>query len=80
MRKRHLIWALVPVMAFCATPLLPFVNGPYLWLGLPSVVVWCVAWTIGTTAGLALVERFAQSPEDRSEEDRTQHLTEETAR
>ncbi|WP_328334527.1 MULTISPECIES: hypothetical protein [unclassified Streptomyces] len=59
MRKLHVIWAVVPVMAFLSTPFLPFVNGPYLWFGVPSVLAWCLLWTAGTTAGLALTDRFA---------------------
>ncbi|NDZ77840.1 MULTISPECIES: hypothetical protein [unclassified Streptomyces] len=66
MRKLHVIWAVVPVMAFICTPFLPFVNGPYLWLGVPSVLAWCLLWTAGTTAGLALTDRFAR-PADAGE-------------
>lgn len=69
MRKPHVIWAAVPVLAFLSTPFLPFVNGPHLWFGLPSVMVWCLAWTALTTVGLALTERFTdwQDPSDAAE-------------
>ncbi|CAM5477410.1 hypothetical protein GCM10010329_30150 [Streptomyces spiroverticillatus] len=60
---RHSLWAAVPVLAFLATPFLPFVSGPHLWLGLPSVLVWCVLWTAGTSAALALVEHLAHHGE-----------------
>jgi hypothetical protein len=32
--------------------LLPFVNGPHLWLGVPSVLVWTAIWVIGTVVAL----------------------------
>lgn len=68
MQKRHLLCAAVPVLAFFATPFLPFVNGPQLWLGLPSVLVWGVLWTIGTSLALGVIERSAHHPEDAEEE------------
>lgn len=58
MRSPHVLWAVVPVVAFLSTPFLPFVNGPHLWFGIPSVLAWCLLWTAGTTASLALVEHF----------------------
>ncbi|MFJ2738312.1 hypothetical protein ACIO3O_01450 [Streptomyces sp. NPDC087440] len=64
----HSLWAAVPVLAFLATPFLPFVSGPHLWLGLPSVLVWCVLWTVGTSAALALVEHLAHSDEYEEDE------------
>ncbi|MYW06678.1 hypothetical protein [Streptomyces sp. SID3343] len=64
MRKRHVSWAALPVLAFLATPFLPFVNGPHLWLGLPSVLVWAVVWTIGCTVALYAIEKHADHPED----------------
>ena len=48
--------AAVPVAGFLATPLLPFVNGPYLWLGLPSVLVWTALCVVGTVVALQVVE------------------------
>ncbi|MFJ6214962.1 hypothetical protein ACIQGZ_16750 [Streptomyces sp. NPDC092296] len=68
MRKRHLACAAVPVLGFIATPFLPFVNGPHLWLGLPSVLVWSLLWTVGTTVALAVVEHTADHPHDAAEE------------
>ncbi|MGY0492023.1 hypothetical protein [Streptomyces sp. WG-D5] len=57
MRSPHALWAAVPVLAFLSTPFLPFVNGPHLWFGIPSVLAWCLLWTVGTTVALALVDR-----------------------
>ncbi|MFI6983441.1 hypothetical protein ACIBSV_33170 [Embleya sp. NPDC050154] len=68
MRKRHAAWAALPVLAFFATPYLPFVNGPHLWLGLPSVLVWAVLWTVGCTVALFAIERYADHPEDDDED------------
>ncbi|MYT68859.1 MULTISPECIES: hypothetical protein [unclassified Streptomyces] len=64
MRSPHALWAAVPVLAFLSTPYLPFVNGPHLWLGIPSVLCWCLIWTAGTTAALALVDRLAPAADD----------------
>ncbi|MGP3774037.1 hypothetical protein ACTWJ8_24795 [Streptomyces sp. SDT5-1] len=58
MRSPHMLWAAVPVLAFLGTPLLPFVNGPHLWFGIPSVLAWCLLWTVGTTVALAVVDRL----------------------
>jgi hypothetical protein len=48
--------ASVPIFGFLSTPLLPFVNGPHLWFGLPSVLVWIALWVVGTVVALRLVE------------------------
>ncbi|TQK71604.1 hypothetical protein [Nocardioides sp. SLBN-35] len=48
--------AAVPVAGFLATPLLPFVNGPHLWFGLPSVLVWTALCVVGTVVALQIVE------------------------
>ncbi|MEU6663343.1 hypothetical protein [Streptomyces sp. NPDC046821] len=69
MRSPHVLWAVVPVVAFLSTPFLPFVNGPHLWFGIPSVLAWCLMWTAGTTASLALVEHFAHHTDDEDEDD-----------
>ncbi|MET8469700.1 hypothetical protein ABZY90_08840 [Streptomyces sp. NPDC006422] len=58
MRSPHMLWAAVPVLAFLGTPFLPFVNGPHLWFGIPSVLAWCLLWTVGTTVALAVVDRL----------------------
>ncbi|WP_306317906.1 MULTISPECIES: hypothetical protein [unclassified Streptomyces] len=71
MRSPHALWAAVPVLAFLSTPFLPFVNGPHLWFGIPSVLAWCLLWTVGTTVALALVDRGTRSTvgyEDEAEE------------
>ncbi len=64
MKPRHYVWAAVPVLGFFATPFLPFVNGPHLWLGLPSVLVWAVLWTVGTTVALWAVECSADHQDE----------------
>ena len=53
---RRLAIAAVPVAGFLATPLLPFVNGPHLWFGLPSVLVWTALCVVGTVVALQIVE------------------------
>jgi hypothetical protein len=58
---RRLAIASVPVVGFLATPLLPFVNGPHLWFGVPSVLVWTAIWVVGTVVALRLVEASYQN-------------------
>lgn len=53
---RRLAIAAVPVAGFLSTPLLPFVNGPHLWFGIPSVLVWTAVWVVGTVVALQFVE------------------------
>lgn len=57
--RRHLV-ALVAlaviVVALLATAWLPFVNTEARWLGLPSVMVWTVAWVLAITPVLAFIE------------------------
>jgi hypothetical protein len=53
---RRLAIAAVPILGFLATPFLPFVNGPHLWFGVPSVLVWTATWVIGTVVALRIVE------------------------
>ncbi|QXJ21282.1 hypothetical protein AGRA3207_002119 [Actinomadura graeca] len=66
----RLAWSVlgVPVAALLATVWLPFVNGPRLWLGLPSMLVWSVAWVLMVTPALAFLER--RRPSGRSEGER----------
>jgi hypothetical protein len=47
----------VPVVALLAAVWLPFVNGPHLWFGMPSLLVWSVLWVLALTPALAFVER-----------------------
>ncbi|MFC1407282.1 MULTISPECIES: hypothetical protein [Streptacidiphilus] len=68
MRTPHALWAAVPVLALLGTPFLPFVNGPHLWLGIPSVMFWCLLWTAGTTVSLLLVDRRFRGGDDESDE------------
>jgi hypothetical protein len=53
---RRLAIAAVPILGFLLTPFLPFVNGPHLWFGVPSVLVWTAIWVIGTVVALRIVE------------------------
>lgn len=53
---RRLAIAAVPIAGFLSTPLLPFVNGPHLWFGIPSVLVWTALWVVGTVVALQVVE------------------------
>jgi hypothetical protein len=53
---RRLAIAAVPILGFLITPFLPFVNGPHLWFGVPSVLVWTAICVIGTVVALRIVE------------------------
>jgi hypothetical protein len=48
-----LVSTLIVIGAF-----LPFVNRQRLWLGLPSLLVWCAAGVVLLTPCLLLVERY----------------------
>lgn len=48
--------AAIPVIAFFATPFLPFVNTDALWLGMPSVLVWSAICVLLTVAAMNVVE------------------------
>jgi hypothetical protein len=54
----------VVVLGLLATVWLPFVNKSHLWLGLPSVMVWTVAWVLLLSAALAWLEFGTDHPED----------------
>jgi hypothetical protein len=54
----------VVVLGLLATVWLPFVNKAHLWLGLPSVMVWTVAWVLLLSAALAWLEFGTDHPED----------------
>lgn len=47
---------MVPIAALLATVWLPFVNAPHIWLGMPSMMTWSVAWVILLTPALGYVE------------------------
>ncbi|MFI1380220.1 hypothetical protein [Embleya sp. NPDC020886] len=47
---------LVPIAALLSTVWLPFVNGPHVWLGMPSILTWSVGWVVALTPALAYVE------------------------
>lgn len=53
---KRLAIAAVPVLGFLLTPLLPFVNGPHLWFGFPSVLVWTALCVAATIVSLRIVE------------------------
>ena len=57
---RRLAIAAIPILGFLSTPFLPFVNGPHLWFGVPSVLVWTAIWVIGTVVALRIVEATYQ--------------------
>ena len=63
MRARAVV-VLIPVVALLVTVFLPFVNRPALWLGLPSVMVWTVAWVLLLSAALAWIEFGRRHPDD----------------
>jgi hypothetical protein len=46
----------VIVVALASTVFLPFVNTSTLWLGLPSIAVWTVAWVLAIVPVLAAIE------------------------
>jgi predicted MFS family arabinose efflux permease len=43
-------------LALVSTVFLPFVNTSTLWLGLPSVAVWSIAWVLAIVPALAALE------------------------
>ena len=55
MSPGRLTIAAIPVAGFLITPA-PFINGPYLWFGVPSVLVWTAIGAIATVAALRIVE------------------------
>ncbi|GJJ21293.1 hypothetical protein [Mycolicibacterium mageritense] len=57
---RRLAIAAVPILGFLITPFLPFVNGPHLWFGVPSVLVWTAMCVVGTVVALRVVEATYQ--------------------
>lgn len=57
---RRLAIAAVPILGFLLTPFLPFVNGPHLWFGVPSVLVWTAICVVGTVVALRIVEATYQ--------------------
>jgi hypothetical protein len=46
----------VIVAALMSTVFLPFVNTSTLWLGLPSIAVWTIAWVLAIVPVLAAIE------------------------
>ncbi len=57
---RRLAIAAVPILGFLITPFLSFVNGPHLWFGIPSVLVWTAMCVVGTVVALRIVEATYQ--------------------
>jgi hypothetical protein len=47
----------VLAVAMLVTQWLPFVNGPHVWFGLPSMFVWAMVTSTLITPALALLER-----------------------
>ncbi|WP_136017914.1 hypothetical protein [Arthrobacter silvisoli] len=54
---KRLSIAAVPIIGMIATPFLPFVSTPTLWLGLPAAIVWMGLMIIATVAALQIIER-----------------------
>ena len=52
----YLAALVVIVLALSSTVFLPFVNTSTLWLGLPSIAVWTVAWVLAIVPVLAAIE------------------------
>ncbi|MGF6882600.1 hypothetical protein ABIA39_001542 [Nocardia sp. GAS34] len=55
-RDLYLLGPVLPAAALVLTPWLPFVNGPHLWFGLPSMVVWPMIWLLLLVPALAGIE------------------------
>lgn len=55
--RRWLLLAIPPVL-YALGLALPAVNGPHLWLGLPSLMWWVCLCTVSVSVVLATVERF----------------------
>jgi hypothetical protein len=74
MRAPHVALAVV-VIGLLATVWLPFVNGPHLWLGIPSLMLWTIIWVLLLSAALAWLEYGTPHPEDdaEGEDDAAQH-------
>jgi hypothetical protein len=62
--RARAVVVLVPVVALLVTVLLPFVNRPTLWLGLPSVMVWTGLWVLALSAALGWVEFGGRHADD----------------
>lgn len=43
---------------------LPGINGPHLWFGLPSLMVWILFWTLSVTVVLLLYRRWTGGIEE----------------
>lgn len=59
----------VPAVALLSAVVLPFVNGPHLWFGVPSLFVWTSVWVLLVTPCLFAVELTGNGP-DGTEQDR----------
>lgn len=46
------IFLLVPVIALICTPLLPFVNAPVAFFGIPVILFWVGGWALATSVFL----------------------------
>jgi|GEM_PF-6643928 len=67
-RDLYLLGPVLPAAALILTPWLPFVNGPNLWLGLPSMLVWPMVWLLLLVPALAGIEwgrtRYLEAAQD----------------
>ena len=58
-------WILVlPFFMIFVVSWLPAINGPHLWLGLPSLMVWILFWTLSVTVVLLLYRRWTGGIEE----------------
>lgn len=61
--NRNLVMlALIPPVLLIIGMCLPAVNGPHLWLGLPSLMWWLAGVAVSVTVVLAVLERTRREP------------------
>lgn len=78
--RLHVLWwslCLVPVLAAFVLHWLPAINGPHLWFGLPSVLLWtCLPGSALVSVVLLVIERTRT---DRTAQDALDEQAAETA-
>ena len=59
MERRWKLWSagVIPPVLYLVGIAVPAVNGPHVWLGLPSLVWWMVVSALSVSAVLAYFER-----------------------
>ncbi|QSO45558.1 hypothetical protein [Alicyclobacillus mengziensis] len=65
-----LTWMLyVPFITIFVLTFLPAINGPHLWIGLPSLLVWILGWTLMITVILLLYHHYSlKKPEEEGDD------------